>query len=174
MFAEYMTIESERVRLRQLTHSDPCAEEWIATDMANFRKTADPIFTYYDHYSNFGTGWLGVVDKQSEQLVGRAGILSRSDVFDPAELEIAYVVIEQYQKKGFGKESATLLLNYAKQNPCVNRVFLGIAPENLASMKIAEFLGMKKEYERLHFGMLHAYYWYRKIGNFKSEQFINH
>jgi RimJ/RimL family protein N-acetyltransferase len=36
--------------------------------------------------------------------------------FDPAELEIAYVVSEQYQMNGFGKESATLLLNYMDLN----------------------------------------------------------
>jgi len=159
-----MTLESQRVQLRRLTHSDPCAEKWMATDRANFHKTVDPIIAYYDDYPNFGTGWLGIVDKPSKQLVGRAGFLSRSDVFNPAELELAYVVSKEHQEKGFGKESASLLLEYAKQNPCIHRVFVGIAPENIASIKIAESLGMVKEYEKSHYGMLHVYYWYRKLG----------
>ena len=141
--------------------------------MVNFIKSTDPIISYYDNYPNFGTGWLGIVAKPSNQLIGRAGLLSRSDIFQPAELEIAYVVDEEHQNKGFAKEAAGLLLEYVRKNSHINRVFLGITPENGASIKIAESLGLKHEYSRPHFNRLHAYYWHRKSGTYNPEQFIN-
>ena len=114
----------QKVKLKKLTPSDPFAEKWIATDRANFRKTHDSIPIYYDHYPNFGTGWLGIIDKQSEQFVGRAGLLSRSDIFSPAELEVAYVVNKDHRKKGFAKESADLLFGICEtESLYLSRVF---------------------------------------------------
>ncbi len=153
---------------------DQEAEKLLSSDMANFIVCPDYIRNYYDNYPTLGTGWLGVVDKQTEELVGRAGLLSRRDIFNPAELEIAYVINTNHQSKGCGKESAELLMEYVKQNPGIPRVFLGIAPENSASTKIAKSLGLVKEYERLHFHAPHAYYWYRKPGDFPPEQFVDH
>jgi RimJ/RimL family protein N-acetyltransferase len=164
-------MESPRVQLRRLTLRDALAEKWIATDMANFTASPNPIMDYYQRYPHFGTGWLGIVDPTSNLLVGRAGLLSRSDIFHPAELEMAYVIQEEHQKKGFAKESAALLLDYARQHPSIPRVFLGMAPEHTASIRIAESLGLKPEYCRPHFSKLHVYYWFRKSGTFSPEQF---
>ncbi len=164
--------DSPTIELRRLTQVDRLAEKWIASDMAN-PGSSDFIADYYDHYPNFGTGWLGVVDKQSNKLVGRAGLLSRSDIFNPAELEIAYVVDAEHRRKGFAKASAGLLLDYAKQNVDIRRVFTGIAPDNIASQRIAASIGLQQEYDKPHFGLTYLYFWYRKPGACRPEKFID-
>lgn len=155
-------IHTKRLLLRQLSKEDAPAEKWITTDMCNYHKTQNSIGDYYHLYPNNGTGWLGIVEIESGSLIGRAGLLSRSDVFPAGELEIAYVIEKEYRNNGYAKEAAKALLEYAINNPVINQVFAGINENNAASIKIAEFIGLKKEGIKEHYGVSHVYYWYRK------------
>lgn len=166
-------INTKRLLLRQFKKDDPPAENWIATDMCNFRKTQNLIFDYYHSYPNNGTGWLGIVEIESGNLIGRAGLLSRTDVFSSGELELGYVVEKQYRNKGFAKEAAKALLDYVVNHPLINRVYAGINESNEPSIKIADFIGLKKEYSKKHYGVSHTYYWYRKSISCKDEVCIH-
>lgn len=166
-------LEGPRVLLRKLTDDDPLAAEWIATDMANCHLAHSNISSYYENYPQGGTGWLGIADQLTGEVLGRAGLLPRSDVFQPAELEIAYVIAPNHRQMGYGGEVAALLLNLVKHNPAIHRAFTGIALDNIASLRIAESIGLTREYIRSHYNVPHAYYWYRKPGDYTPEQFAD-
>jgi len=61
---------------------------------------------------------------------------------DNEEIELGYLLSQQYQKNGYGKEMITAVLQYAKTQLSFNRIVAQIAPENKASIALAQKCGM--------------------------------
>lgn len=58
--------------------------------------------------------------------------------------ELGYVLNENYQKKGYGSEACKAVMEYFFQMG-VHRIYAECAPENTASWKLLESLGMERE-----------------------------
>lgn len=87
-------------------------------------------------------GYLGVWLKESNILIGEAGLLkSRIDGKDA--VEIAYILDSRYWHNGYATEIAERLLEHAFGRLGLNEVYCSIRPTNKASIGVAERLGMK-------------------------------
>ncbi len=166
-----LPIECTKIVLRRFNNSDPSVYTLLSTDMANYRNGSDSVDEYYENYPLRGTGWLAIVDKESKLIIGRAGLLSRSDIFNPPETEIAYVVNREYRGRGYAKEAAVALLTYAVSSYAIRRVFTGVSTDNFASLAISEKIGLKREYEVQWYGVQHVFFWHRKDRTTPVEQF---
>ena len=93
------------------------------------------IYTFYDY------GIWGVFLKETNTLIGQCGIQSVI-INDNEEIELGYLLSQQYQKNGYGKEMITAVLQYAKTQLSFNRIVAQIAPENKASIALAQKCGM--------------------------------
>lgn len=93
------------------------------------------IYTFYDY------GIWGVFLKETNTLIGQCGIQSVM-INDNEEIELGYLLSQQYQKNGYGKEMVTAVLQYAKTQLSFNRIVAQIAPENKASIALAKKCGM--------------------------------
>lgn len=65
--------------------------------------------------------------------------------FAPRTLEIGWVFNPAYQRKGFATEAANALLQYAFEELQAHRVIATCQPENLASYRVMEKIGMRRE-----------------------------
>lgn len=58
--------------------------------------------------------------------------------------ELGYVLNEKYQRKGYGSEACIKFIKYAFESG-LHRIYAETAPENIASWKLMEKIGLKRE-----------------------------
>ncbi len=59
--------------------------------------------------------------------------------------ELGYIFNPRYQNKGYATESATALIRYGFDHWGIHRVIAHCNPENIASWKVLEKIGMRRE-----------------------------
>ena len=120
--------------LRRVVHQrdgSPCDEDyaslWIRWCMGS--------------YVTHGFAQYAVVDKESGELVGSAGISMQK--IDGEELpEIGYHLRSDYQGQGLGKEAVLVIRDYFFTCFDYDEVFSYMDEDNVASYKTAESMGM--------------------------------
>lgn len=64
---------------------------------------------------------------------------------DPNKTQIFYVILPEYQGRGFASEAVAGLVEHAFSKLGVERLFASMTAENAASVKVAEKLGITYE-----------------------------
>lgn len=82
-----------------------------------------------EHFGNFK-----ILDSQTIDFIGLAKLEIKEENSTAAEL--GYMILPQYWGKGFAGKSATLLMEKAKKQPSIKKLFAIIDPKNAASRKI--------------------------------------
>ncbi len=123
------------------------AEEGI-TDFTEplFEREKEEAYTqsYIDWmYYYYGYGMWIVRDRETDALIGRAGIELR-ETEDGALQELGYVIGRKYQNKGYATEVCQSIMEYASQELEIRQLHVFIHPENLASIRVAQKLGFAK------------------------------
>jgi len=87
---------------------------------------------------------LAIVDRERQTLIGYCG-LGPNDVKE-TEVEIYYGISEAYRGQGIAYEAAQALLKYAFNKIGLLKVIAVVHPENVASLRIVDKMGMNYEY----------------------------
>jgi RimJ/RimL family protein N-acetyltransferase len=95
-------------------------------------------------YASLGFGLCTVELKDSVCPVGICGLIKR-DYLDAADIGFAF--LPAYWGNGYAYEAATAILNFAKADLGLKRILATTRPENIASQKLLEKLGLR--FERL-------------------------
>lgn len=88
-----------------------------------------------------GFGVWPVIEKESHSLVGAAGLSRVADL--GGDVEVEWVFKAASRGKGYAKEAARAVLQYAFSHAGISRVCALIDPGNTASITIANRLGMR-------------------------------
>lgn len=91
-------------------------------------------------YKFYGYGLWLVFSKDTNKLIGRAGLESREKCAE-AEAEMGYVIAVDYQNQGYAHEVCQAVIDYAKKNLNLNRLKVRIHPYNEPSIRLATSLG---------------------------------
>lgn len=91
-------------------------------------------------------GLWATIHKETGKFIGRCGLLPWTIDGQP-EVEVAYTIAREYWGQGLGTEVARAILNYGFEKLYLTRLICVIEPENTASKKVAEKIGMKFERE---------------------------
>ena len=83
-----------------------------------------------------------VVERQSTKRIGSASI-HPSTVPDLAGAEISYMILPEYQRRGYATEMARGLVDYAFQVMNLDQLLITGNPDNQPSQKIAKQLGFQ-------------------------------
>ncbi len=162
---DYFNQESERLKFRKLTSED--ISSWIeffsnnkhlkylGIDLQKEPKNlaTDWIQAQLKRYEDNGLGHLAIELKESQELIGMGGILSR-ELHGKQEYEIAYSLKPNYWGKGYATEIAVQMKKFGQNYINTQRLISIIHVENSESSKVAiknqmeilfqtEFLGMK-------------------------------
>lgn len=145
-------IETERALLRMISMDDLDAFTCICSNprvMKYIGLTCQPIFreevqsalaSMLAHWDRNGFGRWAVVDKQGDKLIGYAGL--RSHEGTP---EIVYLLDEPYWNKGIGTEISEAIIKFGFEVTNFSRIIAMTRPENVASIRVMEKIGMTHE-----------------------------
>lgn len=85
-----------------------------------------------------------LVEKSSNRLIGHCG-LTEKEVEGRQEIELTYTLAQSAWGKGYATEIASGLRDYAVSTLKVKRLIALIHPENRASARVAQKIGMRLE-----------------------------
>ena len=93
-------------------------------------------------YERHGFGLYRVELADSNTPIGMCGLLKRDELPDP---DIGFAFLPDYWNKGFAFEAATAVLTHAREQLKLHRVLAIVNPDNDASIKLLEKLGLRFE-----------------------------
>lgn len=97
----------------------------------------------YTRYRKDGYGYFAVVLKSSGKLIGQAGLM-KSDVNGETVTEIGYIFDDAVWGHGYAIETARACVDLAFGRFGLDKLYATIRPENTASVRLAEKLGMRR------------------------------
>lgn len=105
---------------------------------------------YLDCYEKYGFGMCAMIWKQTGEMIGWSGL---QPLEETGETEVGYGMARKYWSRGIGYEAARAWLEYGFETLGSERIVAVAQPENVASWRIMEKLGMKYEKTRMHYGL---------------------
>ena len=146
-------LATSRLLLRRMTRADHTALHRLFSDpaaMAHYpepftpERTSDWIEWNLRNYEQLGFGLWALVHRQLREVIGDFGLtLQRIDDVD--ELEIGYHLLPACWKQGLATEAALACRDYAFDSLGRDRVVSWMRPENVASQRVAQRIGMRFE-----------------------------
>ena len=91
-------------------------------------------------------GLWATILKETNTFIGRCGLLPWN-IDGQDEVEVAYMISKPYWGKGLGTEAAQAILDYGFTKLDLPRLVCLIDEEHIASIKVAEKIGMHFEKE---------------------------
>lgn len=149
-----MLIETERLRLRELTLGDAEFVFRLVNEPAFRSNIGDKGVRNLDDAKRFilvgpwtnqrkdGYGQFVVELAESGEPVGICGLLYREslDVTD-----VGFALLSPYRGRGYAYEAAAAVVDYGRSTLGVDRIVALTSESNLASIRVLEKLGMKLE-----------------------------
>jgi ribosomal-protein-alanine N-acetyltransferase len=148
-------LESERLILRRQVPSDlddlwslycdPEITKYIP-DAPRTREEAREELEWHmnGHPRNPDLGLWATIHKASGRFIGRCGLLPWT-IEGQQEVEVAYTIAREYWGQGLATEAATAILQHGFEKLNLARLVSLIEPENIASQRVAEKIGMTFE-----------------------------
>lgn len=146
------TLETKRLRLRLFTLDDLQVMFKLCTD-PDVIKFADTAVKDMEEarqrlekgplsdYKKYGYGRFAVELKETGKVIGFCGIKYLPEIDLP---EVGYRYLKEYWGKGIGTEAAKACVEFARDDLKIKKLVALIIPENIASIRIAEKLGMTR------------------------------
>ncbi len=147
-------LETEHLLFRPLTLSDLDDLAKLYADPEVMRFLGGPrskdevqrvLHGYIREYEIYGHSFFATIQKSDQRFIGQCGLLNQ-EVEGLPEVELAYVLAPLYWQRGLALEGTEALKVYGLQQLGFPRIISLIPPGNVASIHIAEKIGM--QYER--------------------------
>ncbi len=144
-------LETQRCLIRETTvedvgdfyriYEDPSITAYMEPLYANPEEERAYARDYIDQvYSFYHFGIWTVVEKASGEVAGRAGICYREGFEDP---ELGFVIAADRQGQGLATEVCRAVLQYGFRELGFERIHAFVQPDNLASLRVCDKLGME-------------------------------
>ena len=147
-------LETARLRLREFTLKDVDDMYLINCDPEVTRYTGDggPLTRkeierriredVLGDYAKYGYGRWAVIHKSDDQLIGFAGLKYLEEM---GEIDLGYRFARAYWGMGLATEAAQAVLDYGFRHLDMSRIIGMAMPENKASIRVLEKIGMQFE-----------------------------
>jgi len=149
-------LKTERLILRRfiiedlndlfVLYSNPEIRRYFPDGVKNYEDTKEELEWFINgHPDHPELGLWATVHKETGKFIGRCGLLPW-EIEGELYVEIAYLLGKTYWHQGFATEAALGIMKYGFENLNLSHLICMIHPENLASQRVAERIGM--EFER--------------------------
>lgn len=164
---EIPAIETPRLILRPFTSDDAeeyCAKIFADPDVMRYlpRRDVPPrtraenaIRVFNQRWAEHGLGLWAVTDKASGALIGHGGL---QDIPETEEVELSYALAKPYWGQGIATEVAEASVKFGFEEIGLERIIALAVPENIASRRVMEHVGMLYEKDARYFDMDVVYY----------------
>jgi RimJ/RimL family protein N-acetyltransferase len=139
---------SERLGFREFEPNDGEVLYRLNSDPEVSRYTGDPPFADvgearafilgYELYRLHGYGRWAVIQRQDQAFLGWAGLNLIDD-----EVDLGYRFFRSFWGQGFATEAAHACIEYGFGKLNLSRIIARALPENVASLKVLEKVGLK-------------------------------
>ena len=161
-------VETDRLRLEPFapTHldalyamdSDPVVMRFIGDGVPRtMADTEAAIMRVSARWAEFGFSWWAVVERRSGEVVGGACLQHLANK-PGAPLEIGWRLRPQFQGRGFATEAGQAAIDFAFGPVGLGRAVAVANPENSASIRVMERLGMRYLGVQTHYSQPCAVY----------------
>lgn len=154
--ANAFVCESERVFLHPYTQADFAALHKIVSNKQTMyawgqgfskKQSQEWLDKQLAHYQQYGFGIWAIIEKQSGEIIGNAG-LNHTEISLKGKtqkiVEIGYLLHRDFWGKGYGSEVARMCVKYGFETLGLEEVYCLIKEDNTASIKVAKKLEMQK------------------------------
>jgi [ribosomal protein S5]-alanine N-acetyltransferase len=107
------------------------------------------------YYQTWGFGPYAVVERQRQEMIGYCGLFFFPDINGQAEVEIGYRLARSAWGRGYATEAARAVRDFAFTTLEIKRLIAMIDPDNVASIRVAEKIGMRYEKDVMLEGYTH-------------------
>jgi ribosomal-protein-alanine N-acetyltransferase len=151
-------LETERLILRRFDENDTDAVFALRSDAEMMRFIRAPqkrpesvnwLKLVSSLWETEKIGFCAVIEKASGALIGWCGLWRLKET---GETEIGYAIAGGFQGKGLASEAAAAFLAYGFETLKLDKIVAVAAPENAASRRVMEKLGMKFDYNGEFYG----------------------
>ena len=150
-----MILESPRLTFRRLLpgdlddlyalYRDPEIRRFFPEGTLTYEETKEELKWFINgHPRHPELGLWATIHKETGHFIGRCGLLPWT-IDGQFEIEIAYLIAKEYWRQGLGSEAALAIRDYAFEVLNLTRLICLIDPGNLASIRVAEKIGMTFE-----------------------------
>lgn len=164
-----MRLETERLLLRlpepedldgyTSVFGDPEVVAFLGMSPQSREENAAGIERMRRHWDRHGVGLFSVVRRSDERLLGRVGFLMwdplrwvsamREQLEGELETELGWTLGREHWSQGYATEAALACRDWAVRDLGLTRLISVIAPDNAASIRVAEKIGETLERENL-------------------------
>lgn len=149
-----LVLETERLLLRPFTTDDASFILILLNEPSFLRyigdkkvRTLEDARQYLSNgpvasYQRNGYGLLLVELKETNTAIGMCGLLKRDELPDA---DIGFAFLPDYWNQGFAFEAAAAVMKDAREQLKLDRILAIVNPDNYASMKLLERLGLRFE-----------------------------
>jgi ribosomal-protein-alanine N-acetyltransferase len=126
--------------------------------------------TILKHWSKHGFGIWAIINKTNGALIGRCGL---NHIDETLEVEVDFVLAPNSWGRGYATEAAKASLDYGFQKLKLQNIIALVKPENTASRRVIEKIGMQFKRNAEYWGITCAYYaiskaYYEEISRLKE------
>ncbi len=161
-----MILETERLHLRTFAesdlealakiNSDPEVVKYISNAVPIPREQTEARLKFYiAHQKQHGFGMKALINKQDQSLIGFCGLQFLENT---KEVEVGYRLAKAFWGKGLATEAAKACLNYGFTKLNLLEIVAVVHPENIASRKVIEKIGLSYEKIAHFYNMDLTYY----------------
>jgi RimJ/RimL family protein N-acetyltransferase len=154
--SEAPILTTERLWLRELREddedaltamfADPDVMRWIGAGRVLTRGHARRVIARErDHYAARGWGEWATVERASGEMAGLCGLILWPAIDDREELEVAYLLPVPRRGRGLATEAAVAIRDFGRSIVGRDDLVSLIYPDNAASIRVAEKVGMAYE-----------------------------
>jgi RimJ/RimL family protein N-acetyltransferase len=145
-------LETTRLRLRHFTPDDLAVMYVLGTDPDVIKYADTPCKDMAEarqrledgplaDYKKYGYGRFAVELKETGEVIGFCGIKYLPEIDLP---EVGYRFLKEHWGRGIGTEAARACVEFARRDLEIEKLVALIIPENIASIRVAEKLGLTK------------------------------
>ena len=129
---------------------DPSVMRFIPPRKPLSRNRVEAAFnSIIAHWKKHGFGRWAVVHAQDDIIIGWCGLNFLDEI---SEIEVAYLFDSKYWGRGLATEAAKEVINYGFRKLKLKKIIALSFPENIASQKVMEKIGMTYEKSILIWG----------------------
>jgi ribosomal-protein-alanine N-acetyltransferase len=121
----------------------------------NRDETKVALAAMVDHWGEHGFGVWALTERETGRFVGRCGLRRVAEVPD---VELAYTLHKEFWGKGLAAEASRAAFRFGFETVGVDRIIAFAVPDNRASTRVMEKLGMRYEKRAPWRGLEHVWY----------------
>ncbi len=126
-------------------YRDPEIRKYYPDGVLNYEDTKEELEWFLNgHPEHPELGLWATIHKETGEFIGRCGLLPW-DIDGKLEIEVSYLLNKKFWHQGLATEAATGILAYAFNYLNRSRIICLMHPDNLASQRVAQRIGMTLE-----------------------------